>query len=94
VFVQAPFCSRIQWHPFTISSAPEEKSVTLHIRVQDPGSWTHQLKLMFEQMAPKGTSYIKLDRMTAQGKMPGKILGPDGKQMIRIDGPHSVTPIC
>lgn len=41
-------------------------------------------------MGPRGTSYIKLDRMGPMGKMPGKILGPDGKQMIRIDGPHSV----
>jgi predicted ferric reductase len=33
-----------QWHPFSISSAPHEPTVHLHIR--DLGNWTHRLHEM------------------------------------------------
>jgi len=60
----------------------------VHIRVQDEISWTYQLMKAFAQMGP-GLTYFKLDRNTAQGKQPGKILGPSGEPMLHIDGPHS-----
>jgi len=89
IFLQAPSISGIQWHPFTISSAPQENSVTVHIRICGPGSWTEQLQKMFLQMGPPNSSYFSLTRQTSSGKLAGKILGPDGKPMLAIDGPHS-----
>lgn len=32
-FLNCPLISRHEWHPFTISSAPEEEHLTFHIRV-------------------------------------------------------------
>jgi NADPH oxidase len=32
-FLNCPLISRHEWHPFTISSAPEEEFITFHIRV-------------------------------------------------------------
>jgi len=32
LFIQVPDVSRFQWHPFTITSAPEDPYVSLHIR--------------------------------------------------------------
>ena len=89
LYLQCPAVSRLQWHPFTISSAPQEKSVTVHIRVQGEGSWTRNVSDYIGSMGGAGKAYFELDRMGAGGKIHGKILGPDGKQMIRIDGPHS-----
>jgi predicted ferric reductase len=88
LFLLAPSCSRIQWHPFTISSAPQEHSVTVHIRVMGEGSWTRGLMQYMATMGPKGKSLIQLDRQGPSGKLPGKILGPDGRALIQIDGPH------
>jgi NADPH oxidase len=31
-YLCCPFISNWEWHPFTISSAPEEQTVTFHIR--------------------------------------------------------------
>jgi NADPH oxidase 1 len=41
LFLNVPSISTFQWHPFTISSTPEEGFVTLHIRIV--GDWTRQL---------------------------------------------------
>jgi len=42
VFVKIPAVAMFEWHPFTISSAPEEKGhFTLHIR--GVGGWTNKL---------------------------------------------------
>jgi len=41
LFVQVPELSKLQWHPFTITSAPEDPYVSVHIR--QVGDWTHAL---------------------------------------------------
>ncbi|KAG1749920.1 ferric reductase NAD binding domain-containing protein [Suillus paluster] len=41
LFIQVPEISRWQWHPFTITSAPEDPYVSVHIR--QVGDWTHSL---------------------------------------------------
>ncbi|KAG6898062.1 hypothetical protein C0992_006540 [Termitomyces sp. T32_za158] len=41
LFVQIPEISRFQWHPFTITSAPEDPYVSVHIR--QVGDWTRAL---------------------------------------------------
>ncbi len=38
LFLNVPEVSALEWHPFTISSAPEEDFVSVHIRVV--GDWT------------------------------------------------------
>jgi len=41
LFIQVPDISRFQWHPFTITSAPEDPYVSVHIR--QVGDFTHAL---------------------------------------------------
>lgn len=41
LFLQVPELSRWQWHPFTITSAPEDPYVSVHIR--QVGDWTQAL---------------------------------------------------
>lgn len=48
VFIKIPQIAKNEWHPFTISSAPEEKEYfTLHIR--GVGGWTTKLYKFFEE---------------------------------------------
>eukprot|EP00948_MAST-09A_sp_MAST-9A-sp1_P002214 g2214.t1 len=48
------------WHPFTISSAPEDPYVTLHIRCR--GDWTSRLKkLMNPHNADGSVTYVEED---------------------------------
>ncbi|XP_020776457.1 cytochrome b-245 heavy chain [Boleophthalmus pectinirostris] len=41
VFLQCPAVSRLEWHPFTLTSAPEEDHFSAHIRIV--GDWTEEL---------------------------------------------------
>ncbi|XP_043107902.1 cytochrome b-245 heavy chain [Puntigrus tetrazona] len=38
VFIQCPSISQLEWHPFTLTSAPEEDHFSVHIRIV--GDWT------------------------------------------------------
>nr|XP_027788606.1 NADPH oxidase 1 isoform X1 [Marmota flaviventris] len=47
IFVNCPSISFLEWHPFTLTSAPEEDFFSIHIRAA--GDWTENLIRTFEQ---------------------------------------------
>uniref|UniRef100_A0A8C4LBE7 NADPH oxidase 5 n=1 Tax=Equus asinus asinus TaxID=83772 RepID=A0A8C4LBE7_EQUAS len=51
LYLNIPTIARYEWHPFTISSAPEQKdTIWLHIRSQ--GQWTNRLYEFFKASDP------------------------------------------
>jgi predicted ferric reductase len=95
VFLNCPYLSESQWHPFTVSSAYEDlgtqKFMSVHIRVQTKGGWTDRLKNYFDDMNPTGSypfELYSLDKQTG-AKTLGKTTGIDGKAFLRMDGPHA-----
>jgi len=46
VFVNVPSISLHEWHPFSVSSAPFEKEIEIHVR--PAGDWTSRLKTLVE----------------------------------------------
>ncbi|XP_006454677.1 hypothetical protein AGABI2DRAFT_189922 [Agaricus bisporus var. bisporus H97] len=95
LFVQIPELSKFQWHPFTITSAPEDPYVSIHIR--QVGDWTESLG---ERL---GVGPAMVSSMTKDAMM-GKEKGFDQGQgdfveldttysaislpALRIDGPY------
>jgi predicted ferric reductase/Ca2+-binding EF-hand superfamily protein len=55
VFVRIPQIAKHEWHPFTISSAPETSTLGLHVR--SLGNWTSTLRRRAEEGAPL-TAYL------------------------------------
>ncbi|XP_052471104.1 cytochrome b-245 heavy chain isoform X2 [Carassius gibelio] len=51
VFLNCPAISQLEWHPFTMTSAPEEDFFSVHIR--SVGDWTENLIKMVENL-PEG----------------------------------------
>ncbi|XP_074179839.1 NADPH oxidase 1 isoform X2 [Rhinolophus sinicus] len=47
IFVNCPSISYLEWHPFTLTSSPEEDFFSIHIRAV--GDWTENLLRTFEQ---------------------------------------------
>ncbi|KAJ7760639.1 NADPH oxidase isoform 1 [Mycena maculata] len=95
VFLQVPEISRFQWHPFTITSAPKDPYVSLHIR--QVGDFTHALG----ERLGAGPSVVA--RMTAEAMSGTEKEKRDGSRgdffdldlavnanlpAVRIDGPY------
>ncbi|KAG2643641.1 hypothetical protein PVAP13_2KG347800 [Panicum virgatum] len=45
IFLQCPMISPFEWHPFSITSAPGDDYLSVHIRTN--GDWTQELKRIF-----------------------------------------------
>ncbi|XP_043348873.1 NADPH oxidase 1 isoform X4 [Dermochelys coriacea] len=58
IFINCPSVSCLEWHPFTLTSAPEEDFFSVHIRAA--GDWTENLIDTFQQQKPK-TPRIEMD---------------------------------
>ncbi|XP_061786604.1 NADPH oxidase 1 [Nerophis lumbriciformis] len=57
VFLNCPAISQLEWHPFTMTSAPEEDFFSVHIR--SAGDWTEKLISIMEQL-PEGIQGPKM----------------------------------
>lgn len=99
LFIQVPDVSHFQWHPFTITSAPDDPYVSIHIR--QVGDWTRALG---ERLGAGPSVVAALTQAAMKG------LDPDSKEdynnigrgnfveidddraselpVIRIDGPY------
>ncbi|XP_063288295.1 NADPH oxidase 1 [Pelobates fuscus] len=49
IFINCPTISTLEWHPFTLTSAPEEDFFSVHIR--SAGDWTEKLIQDFQEKA-------------------------------------------
>ena len=80
-----------EWHPFTISSAPDEPILEVNIRVMpSPHAWTNKVAQHLMLLDPHKTGEVELvTRNPATGEVTlGRVLGPDGKKLFKIDAPH------
>ena len=57
-FVRIPQLARLQWHPFSVSSAPEADNITIVLK--DLGDWTHALCELPSAFVPDG-SKLRID---------------------------------
>lgn len=78
VFVCVPSIAAREWHPFTISSAPESDTLDLHVR--SLGNWTSSLRRLAEQR--------EKDRETT--KLVVEIDGPYGSPTARAEAKPNV----
>ena len=53
VFLRIPAIARHEWHPFTVSSAPESSSLSFHVR--SLGNWTAALRRRVEEPGQQPT---------------------------------------
>ncbi|MCO5547333.1 hypothetical protein L7F22_000781 [Adiantum nelumboides] len=82
IFLNCPTVSTLQWHPFSITSAPTDDYVSVHIRTL--GDWTQDLKRVFSEVCePPMSDKSGLLRKDCE-------LGKHERTMPRIliDGPY------
>eukprot|EP00854_Cymbomonas_tetramitiformis_P028935 gene28935-35948_t len=92
IFLNVPIISPLQWHPFTISSAPSDGRTTCHIKDMGPGTFTNQLRQLAQQAE---------DNQFELQKMPIAVDGPYGaplpvrdyKKLVLVAGGIGITPV-
>ncbi|XP_062170231.1 respiratory burst oxidase homolog protein F-like isoform X2 [Alnus glutinosa] len=52
-FIQCPQISPFEWHPFSLTSAPEDEYLSVHIRTL--GDWSYQMYSQFQEAKLSGT---------------------------------------
>jgi len=77
LFLNCPYISKNEWHPFTITSAPDEDFVSVHINIV--GNWTGALAALLNP--DKKVGIVQEDLLE----------GPDGSAILRIDGPFGAA---
>ncbi|KAJ7445775.1 NADPH oxidase [Mycena galericulata] len=90
IFINCPEISYYQWHPFTLTSAPEEDYISVHIRVE--GDFTTAFsKALGCEFVKKGE---KGDKGTAGGKVIGTNTNPPVNRTlprVMVDGPFGTS---
>nr|KAF6393055.1 NADPH oxidase 5 [Pipistrellus kuhlii] len=98
LYLNIPTIARYEWHPFTISSAPEQKdTIWLHIRSE--GQWTNRLYESFKVTDPVHCDSKRLSRSLrmrrSQRRPQVSEMTPENHQLCNIkcyiDGPYG-TP--
>ena len=79
IFLCVPGLTRLQYHPFSISSAPHTDKVTLHIRVL--GGWTRRL---MEYVRNKSSVHVLLDGPVGEVNL--DIMGATYEHFILVSG--------
>jgi len=59
VFINIPSISKLQWHPFSISSAPHDKEIEVNIR--SLGNWTSKVEALVQSMEEGKALWIRAD---------------------------------
>jgi len=92
LYLSCPHVSGWEWHPFTIASAPSDDFLEINIRViQDRSSWTYRVCAYLLLLNPERRTdlILKTRANSSTGHLEeGKVHGPDGRPLFRIDGPY------
>ncbi|XP_058019815.1 NADPH oxidase 3 [Ahaetulla prasina] len=67
IFLQCPAISQLEWHPFTLTSAPEDDFFSVHIR--SVGNWTEAIFRAFEAHEETYKEPWKLPRLAVDGPL-------------------------
>uniref|UniRef100_A0A0A0KZQ2 FAD-binding FR-type domain-containing protein n=1 Tax=Cucumis sativus TaxID=3659 RepID=A0A0A0KZQ2_CUCSA len=80
MFVQCPAVSPFEWHPFSITSAPGDDYLSIHVR--QLGDWTQELKRVFSEVCepsvPGKSGLLRADETTTKSLPKLSIDGPYG----------------
>ncbi|KAI3933867.1 hypothetical protein MKX01_028193 [Papaver californicum] len=80
IFLQCPTISSFEWHPFSITSAPGDDYLSVHIRTV--GDWTRELMRVFTETC-SSPSNIGLANFSEPGRIDQR-----GLPRLSVDGPY------
>jgi len=88
LFIQVPEISRWQWHPFTITSAPEDPYVSIHIR--QVGDFTRGLG---ERLGVGPSVVAAMTQAAMKGAEKDQKSGMNRGDFVELDSSSNATPL-
>lgn len=91
LFLRIPEIARHEWHPFTISSAPERDRLSVHVRAL--GDWTSALRGLVEQRHAEGRDDAVVAHVDGPHGAPATHIF-DSRNAVMIGAGIGVTPFA
>jgi NADPH oxidase 2 len=89
LFLCCPDINENEFHPFTITSAPEEPVFSCHIRCRPDMDWTYALRRhVLEKQNAEGVNAINMENRTESTPTAASPTGEYEGLVLRIDGPY------
>jgi len=90
IFLNVPEVSFLEWHPFSLTSAPSVDKNKVYFHLKDSGSWT---KKVIEAAAKKddGTLQVRLDGFYGANDVQKQLQNKDGA--VLVGGGIGITPM-
>eukprot|EP01087_Luapelamoeba_hula_P007878 TRINITY_DN1936_c0_g1_i1.p1 TRINITY_DN1936_c0_g1~~TRINITY_DN1936_c0_g1_i1.p1 ORF type:complete len:501 (+),score=60.35 TRINITY_DN1936_c0_g1_i1:83-1585(+) len=86
-FINIPAVSRLEWHPFSIASAPHEKTLRFIIQAKNKLSWSDKLyKLAYKTTDEAATPFSSYKGFRLAGRK--QELSFSGTVEVKVDGPY------
>jgi predicted ferric reductase len=90
LFLRLPAIARHEWHPFTITSAPENAALTVHVR--SLGNWTAALRRRVEEQRPASGHELAAHVDGPYGSPSGHVF--ESRHAVLIGAGIGVTPFA
>ncbi|XP_009420071.2 putative respiratory burst oxidase homolog protein H isoform X1 [Musa acuminata AAA Group] len=87
LFVKCPDVSPFEWHPFSITSAPDDEHLSVHIRTL--GDWTTELRNLFGKVCQAQVTLKKANLVRLETTVVADVQFDDARfPKLYIDGPY------
>jgi hypothetical protein len=91
LFVNVPSVSRLQWHPFTVTSSSSLQPDTLSVVVTNRGGWTRKLYEAVSSLPPSGGHLgVSVEGPYSAAAACTRFLGYDS--LVMVSGGSGITP--
>ncbi|KAM0834930.1 hypothetical protein ACQ4PT_063265 [Festuca glaucescens] len=91
LFVNVPSVSRLQWHPFTVTSSSSLEPDTLSVVVTSRGAWTRKLYETVSSLPPSGGHLgVSVEGPYCAAAASTRFLGYDS--LVMVSGGSGITP--
>lgn len=88
LFLQCPAVSTTEWHPFTISSSPEERTFSVHIRCRPDMDWTFALRqLILPEVHGRDMQKMPTSKQATRPCMVEQVVESDSVQLADVEAP-------
>lgn len=92
-FINIPSISPLEWHPFTISSSPDETAITFHIKNMGKNTWTSRLARIYGIDSESFSSIPTLPIVNIDGPYGNPPDFTEHRNIILVAGGIGITPI-